>query len=306
MRARSIAWICSLLITLTAPAVSADDQPPTLKDMLARVGDYVVRYERDLSGIVAEEHYIQDENDSFRPPRRHRELRSDLLLVRASGSDGYVQFRDVFDVDGRPVRDRSERLLKLFLDPSAANTRQAGQIITESSRYNVGRIERNINVPLLALMFMHPRNQSRFKFTMSPESRGVPKSLPKSDHFTVSVDVLVLTFRETTSPTFVRDPSTSRGEARSHGRVWVEPETGRILMTELIVESRLVRSSTQVSYQSEPLVGFLVPVEMREDYVMSRQPYYRIAGTATYGNFRQFTVKTDETIRPGGIAKDSR
>ena len=301
-----LVYICAILAILTAPALSADDQALTLKDMLARVGDYVVRYENDLSAIVAEEHYIQKEHNFSQPPRRPRELKSDLLLVRAAGSEGYVQFRDVFEVDGKPVRDRSERLLKLFLDPSVEHTRQAGQIIKESSRYNLGRIERTINVPLLALMFMHPANQSRFKFTMSTESRGVPKALPKADHFTLAVDVRVLNFNETASPTIIRDAATSRGEARSHGRVWVEPETGRILMTELIVESRLVRSSTQVSYQSEPLVGFLVPVEMREDYVLSRPGYYRIEGTATYDNFRQFVVKTNETIVPGGRDRDSR
>jgi hypothetical protein len=301
-----LVYICAILAILTAPSSWADDQALTLKDMLARVGDYVVRYERDLSGIVAEEHYIQNERSDSQPLRRPRELKSDLLLVRASGSEGYVQFRDVFEVDGKPVRDRNERLLKLFLAPSVEHTRQAGQIIKESSRYNLGRIERTINVPVLALMFMHPANQARFKFTMSTEGRGVPKSLPKSDHFTLSVDVRVLSFSETASPTFIRDASTPRGEARSHGRVWVEPETGRVLMTELIVESRLVRSSTQVSYQSEPLVGFLVPVEMREDYVLSRPGYYRIEGTATYGNFRRFTVKTDESIVPGEAVKDSR
>jgi hypothetical protein len=82
--------------------------------------------------------------------------------------------------------------------------------------------------------------------------------------------------------------------------VWVEPETGRVLMTELIVDSRRVRSSTQVSYQSEPLIGFLVPVEMREDYLLPRPVYYRIEGTATYDNFRQFVVKTNETLVPTG------
>jgi len=53
----------------------------------------------------------------------------------------------------------------------------------------------------------------------------------------------------------------------------------------------------QVSYQSEPLLGFLVPVEMREQYA-ARKRSYRLSGTATYGNFRQFTVRTDEAIVP--------
>ena len=116
--------------------------------MLARVGDYVARYERELSSIVAEEHYVQDGDPSDRPFLTHLEIKSDLFLVRAAGTEGYVPYRDVFEVDGQPVRDRGERLLKLFQDPSDANTRQAGQIMEESARYNLGsRIKRNINVP---------------------------------------------------------------------------------------------------------------------------------------------------------------
>jgi hypothetical protein len=303
-RALSIAFLCAM------PTLAAAEPPPTLKDLLARVANYVVRYERELSSIVAEEQYVQQEGllspwgwREARPTRR--ELKSDLLLVRAAGNDGYVQFRDVFEVDGRPLRDRSERLLKLFLDPSAESTRQTGKIIAESARYNIGRIQRTINIPLLALMFMHPRNQSHFTFTMSSEGRGIPKGLPPSGHFAVSVDVLVLSFRETGTPTLVREASNRRAEARSSGRIWVEADTGRVLMTELVVDSTSVRSSTQVSYQSEPLVGFLVPVEMHESYASSPPSRYRIDGTATYGNFRQFTVKTNESIGSGGAVKDS-
>jgi hypothetical protein len=306
MRALSIVVVCAM------PTAAAADPPPTLKDVLARVGDYVVRYERELSSLVAEEQYIQQERVPPPPmglvrgaPGPRRELKSDLLLVRAAGNDGYVQFRDVFEVDGRPVRDRSDRLVELFLDPSAESTRHAGQIIDESARYNIGRIERNINVPLLALMFMHPRNQSHFTFTMNTEDRGVPRGLPASGHFALSVDVLVLSFREAGTPTLIRDPSDRRREARSSGRIWVETDTGRVVMTELAVDSALVRSSIQVSYQSEPLVGFLVPVEMRETYAASPPSRYRIDGTATYGNFRQFTVKTNESIGSGGGVKDS-
>ena len=54
----------------------------------------------------------------------------------------YVQFRDVFDADGLPVRIGSERLLKVFLTPSASTTKQAAQIMAQSARYNIG-IERN-------------------------------------------------------------------------------------------------------------------------------------------------------------------
>jgi hypothetical protein len=38
-----------------------------------------------------------------------------------------------------------------------------------------------------------------------------------------------------------------------------------------------------VSYQSEPLMGFLVPVEMHESYLGRGE---RITGDASYGRFR--------------------
>jgi hypothetical protein len=297
MRAR-LACSCAVLATLMAAAIlSAADRPPSLDDVLARVRDYVTRYEGELSGIVAEEHYTQDSDVADRPFLTHREMKSDLLVVHTLGAEGeaYVQFRDVFEVDGSPVRDRSERLLKLFLEPSESTREQAIQIMEESSRYNIGSVTRNINVPLLALMLMHPTYQRRFKFSMSTEDKGVPKGLPRSGHFTLAVDVRVVSFKETGSPTIVRGDRNL--DAPSRGRVWVEPDTGRILMTEVIVEGPTVLTTIQVSYQAEPLVGFLVPVEMHETYV-SRKRNYKIEGTAVYSNFRQFTVKTDEKIGP--------
>ncbi len=286
-----------LATSMAAAALSAADRGPSLDDVLERVRDYVTRYERELSGIVAEEHYTQDSDIADRPFLTHREMKSDVLLVQTTGAEGeaYVQFRDVFEVDGNPVRDRSERLLTLFMEPSESSRRQASQIMEESARYNIGSVTRNVNVPLLALMLMHPTYQRRFKFSMSTEDKGVPKGLPRSGHFTVSVDVRVVGFKEIGSPTIVRGDRNA--DARSHGRVWVDPDTGRILMTEIVIEGPTIVTTMQVSYQAEPLVGFLVPIEMHETYVTAKKRY-KIEGTATYSNFRQFTVQTDEKIGP--------
>ncbi len=45
-------------LALLAPAVSA--QEPALDDVLKRAGAYVVEFQRQLSGVVAEEEYVQD------------------------------------------------------------------------------------------------------------------------------------------------------------------------------------------------------------------------------------------------------
>ena len=68
-------------------------------------------------------------------------------------------------------------------------------------------------------------------------------------------------------------------------------------MSELIAGDATVEGQIDVSYQSQPLLGLLVPVEMRELYHVTRE-HTTIEGTATYTNFRQFQVKVDEKLGP--------
>src|SRR5947208_1164860 len=108
---------CVPVLALLSLAASAapPGQEPAVEAVLRRAGAYVTEFQRQLSGVVAEESYVQDVRDS-RTAAGHRVLKSDLLLVKPQGADRWIQFRDVFDVDGKPVRDRDERLVKLFLD----------------------------------------------------------------------------------------------------------------------------------------------------------------------------------------------
>src|SRR5215813_15060661 len=242
--------IVALAVAFLVPAALTAEERPPLQTILDRVTDYVVRYESTIQGIVAEERYVQDSDKSDRPFVTHRELKSDLLLVRSEGSEfGYVQFRDVFEVDGDAVRDRSDRLTKLFLDPSMSARRQAAVIMSESARYNIGSVERNINVPVIALILLDPRYRSRFKYSVDSERKGVPRGMPKSPAFTLAADAWELDFEEIASPTVVRGDE--KDDAKSRGRVWVDTETSRVLMTELLIESKTVRSTIRVSYKSE-------------------------------------------------------
>jgi hypothetical protein len=266
----------------------------SLQTVLDRVSDYVLRYQRDLSSVVVEEKYVQDADKSDRPLLTHRELRSDLLLMKAQSDTGYVQFRDVFEVDGDAVRDRSDRLMQLFVHPAENPKKQAAQIMNESARYNIGRIERNINVPLLALLLLDPVYQPHFKYSVDTEHRGTPRGLPKTPAFTLPAEAWELDFDEIMSPTIIKG---DLEDAKSHGRVWIDPDTGRVLITELVNEAKTVRSTIRVSFQSVPLDGFLLPVEMRERYERKGR-FYLFEGTATYSNYRRFTVTTDESIKP--------
>ena len=299
--ARATAYLT--LVALVPPLlVSAEEV--SLKTVMQRAGVYVTDFRRQLSSIVAEESYVQDVTPLVARPARpaastkRRELRSDFLLVWSPGADRYIEFRDVFEVDGTPVRDRQERLTALFLDgsPSAATPR-IQRIIDESARYNIGTIERNVNTPTLPLLFLAPDNQPRFRFKRVPGHAPAITRTPKepSANFTIVTEVWVVEYEEVQRKTLIR---TSAGrDIPARGHFWIEPATGKVLMSELTADSSAVRATIDVSYQSEPLLGFLVPIEMRERYE-GRRDSTLIEGNATYGNFRQFQVRTEERIAP--------
>jgi hypothetical protein len=278
-----------------APAPSAAADAPTLAEVLARAGVYVAEIQRQLSGIVAEEAYVQDVRvptafGRAMPRVTHRELKSDLLLVRPIGANRWMQFRDVFDVDGQPVRDRSERLMKLFLSPSSSTANQAELIAEESSRYNIGNLQRTLNVPLLALAILDPAQQQRFIFKRIEKRAEAPVRSAAASATTV----WVIGYREVEPQTIIR--TTNFRDMPSRGRFWIEPETGRVLASELIAEDLTVRGAITVGYDLEPALQVMVPIQMREHYEVVRAP--RVMGEANYSRFRQFQVKVDEKIAP--------
>jgi hypothetical protein len=286
LRSKFLRWGQAPLVLLAATAAA---HPPSLKDALGNAAAYVANFHRQLSTIVAEEAYIQEikyqeENAAGGHTFAPRRLRSDLLLVRPTGADRYVEYRDVFEVDGDPVRDRVERVTRLLRDPAGGD--RLGAIIRESARYNIGRVTRTINTPLLPLMFLDAANQPRFTFkrrtTSAPVLRdSAAKEITNAPVFRVSTEVWAIEYRERRRNTIVRTP---QGEDLPvHGRFWINPETGAVLISEIVAQVRDLTATITVSYQSEPLMGFLVPVEMRETYVASRE---RVEGRATYGRFR--------------------
>ena len=233
----------------------------------------------------------QESAFSVLPPITNRVLKSDLLLVKPVGADRWVQFRDVFEVDGEPVRDRNERLMKLFLAPSRSLASQVQQIVDESTRYNIGKLLRTINVPVLALVILDPVNQSRFRFKRL-EGGGTPAT--RSAVSTIA-SPWVIEFREVEKKTIIRGDRSR--DMPAHGRFWIDSGDGRVLASELVAEDATIRGEVSVGYDVEPGIGPLVPVEMREKYDLRRDGT-RVYGTATYGKFRRFQVKVDEQIAP--------
>ncbi len=281
------------------PAFQAQTPDPELSVLLQEAAAYAVQFKREFGSVVMEESYAQEARSpgnittSSVVHAPYRTLRSDLLLIRLPGFDRHLEFRDVFEVDGKAVRDRQERLTRLFLQPDTASAaQQAQRIAAESARYNIGSVYRNVNTPTLPLLFLEPNQQARFTFRRTKDVE--PSLAPRSgtNAFTVPPDAVTVEFREVQKGTLIRR-MTGAGDLPARGRFWLQ--SGRVLMSELVLEDPAVHCMIAVAYRRDDARPVLVPAEMRERYV-NNQDRSLVTGTARYGNLRAFSVEVGQTI----------
>ena len=279
------------LLVIVAPWSVRAAEERTLDDVLQRATNNVRVLLHQLSSVVAEELYTQKARKSSTALiPEGRTLRSDYLLVRPKGAERPYGFRDVFEVDGRPVRDRADRLSRLFLDPSVSSDQQIQGILNESARYNVGDIKRTVNTPTLSLIFLSQSHRPRFQFARTTNT----KPELKLEGLELPADIWVIAYEEEWPTTVVRGRDGAL--LPSEGRFWIEPASGRVLVSELILDDGYWVSTIIVRYAADEQMGHLVPVEMQERYNHLRRGG-RIEGTATYTHFRRFQVVVDETQR---------
>jgi len=275
-----------VLVAAFVFVAAAPGRAQTPPDLVARVSAYVSEFYKSFGSIVAEERYEQalrrvGVSNTTSVQRggggpTATTLVSDFLLVQVPG-EGWIPFRDVFERDGKQVRDREERLAKIFLSGSRESLAQARAIMDEGARYNIGNVQRNINVPTLALTLLVDDQRSRFSFKI-----GKPDE-----------DGTVIDFKETARPTFIR--TTNDRDLPATGRLWVDEQTGTIRKTELNAVDTGVEAHITVTYQLDAGLGLWAPARMEERYRRARDSV-EVRGVATYSKFRRFQVKTSENI----------
>jgi hypothetical protein len=268
---------------LCGTSAAATDAP--LVQLLDRASAYVCGYVREFSTVVAEERYVQDSRPMARidaqgaavAASQHAELKSDLLFVKPESLESWLTFRDVYAVTGRPVRDREERMAKLFVNERPGALDRARAIAEEGYRYNVGLKERTVANPLIALAFLQPQYRERFEFRLS----GIDTSL--------GPDVWIVKFKERARPTILRTPDNRNVPAM--GRFWIDGASGRVMQTELETSTG---DKVMTIFAYDERLQLDVPVEMRDIAWLNGTA---ITGAASYTNFRRFGVVTDENFR---------
>jgi VWFA-related protein len=308
LRSRTMVMIPRPGATANAPAEPEDEMPqepppvvekpdartPSLEAILRSAATYLDAYEQEASALVSEETYVQKTpQPDTQSSAVSRQLRSDMLII-PDATVGWLGFRDVYEVDGQPVQNRPRRLESLFMRPLADRMAQARRIVVESARFNLrSDIFRTINMPMMALRFLRFVDQRRSKFSLAGFQ---------------AVDgarVALVRFEERVKPRMIE----SDDEAAAGGAFWIEPRTGRVVKSELQLDtgkgaSRL-RIRVRVSYTphlvgtaggSTPAAETWVPTSMDEEYRLGKGAM-AVDGHATYANFRRFRVETDTTIK---------
>jgi hypothetical protein len=268
--------IVGLLVLMPVPGTAAP-QARAENDVLERTTNYVRAFVRGFANVVAEERYVQTANpNNPGPGRPRRVLLSDFLLVKGQAANDWYQFRDVREVDGKPVRDRDRRLTELFLEPWDTAIRQASRIASDGARYNLVNVG-SINFPLLALALLQPDYRDRLEFSVGRVEREGGRELR------------VISFREPNMP------STVIGGMRASGRALVDEATGRVMKTELEMRGTVQKFAYRITttFVFDEALQLAVPAEMRDSY----PGYLDMTGVATYSKFRSFQVRTTEEVK---------
>jgi hypothetical protein len=272
----------TLLVSAATLSVGAQADDP-VGALVARAGVYVAQYEKDFSGLVGELHETQRIIRPDASIKRERTLVCDVLLVPVdTGVSARLPatvraFRDVLSVDGKPVRDRDERLRKLFVTPSKDAREQFLRIAREGARHDIG-MRHLFDSLMLPLQLLRADIAPRFRFEAIPEG---------------------LAFTETRSPALFR----SRGLFSDRVKDMFLTGTfglagdGTVKTASLHATSEDIELGVSIRYETHPDLKLAVPAEAKETM---RQPKRQKADhtevTAVYTNFRRFQVATSETV----------
>ena len=253
-----------------------DAQSPKVDELIPKATAYAHLFVERFSNVVAEERYEQE----ITVPRRNASSSRTSSSVKPQGDDLWNAFRDVAEVDGKPVRDREDRLMKLFLQPSSNALRRAAEIREAGARHNLIDIG-TLNNPLIVIAFLQSQYVERFRFNLA----GLEKKL--------GPDVRTVRFVEFRQPTMLK--MNANGDLFSRGLIWIEEATGRVVKTELQLGGQTAPIRITTLFKFDEALGINVPIVM-EDWYPDRTGEFR--GKASYGRFRRFEVKTEETIHP--------
>ena len=292
----------TLAVAIAAGGWSAHAQEPSLATVLERAGDYVAGFQRQLSGVVAEETYIQDVRepmplgdhspsaDAHRPDAPRAQVGPAPRQAVSGRTAGFS-----FATSSKWTASRSaiaaSASMKLFVEPTLIDGEPGRPDRQRERRYNIGNVMRNINVPVFALL--DPRSEAQPVSEFARAGNGAPSIARRPEARRRHLgDSLRGNRARDDDHDDVRARSAVAGALldRSGDRPRADVGAGRRRHT-----GRRNGRRRSISPTCSPTCS--CPWRCASD-TSSGATTRAIDGAATYGKFRQFQVKVDEKIAP--------
>jgi hypothetical protein len=271
----ALTTIAVVMVEVVAWTGVQAQESPDIEALMRKVGIYANWFVNRFSNVVSEEVYEQ----RFSGASRRRQLKSEFMLVGYPGStQALMTFRDIREVDGKPVGDQNERITRLFLEPFENAIRRAQEIHRDGLRHTIenGRMMD----PLTVIGYLQPAYLGNFRVSRG----GLAKNLGP---YVREITLTPLENRSATPRVMV-----SRSPFKP-ARAWVAEDTGAVLKTELRSGFGVRSEITTTTFAMDATLEMPVPVEMRDEYPRGRDDFI---GVAKYSNFRRFTVRTDAAV----------
>jgi hypothetical protein len=270
-------------LLLARPAAQQDIGELDL--LLEQLGRYLTSYQAELAGVVADEHYEQQEvlvtrrNRTISENANDRKLDSEVTFLLGDGDPLWLGIRDVRRVDGRPLRSTTMRLDDLVQsDDRRRRSEDVAKIVIASAAHNLGGV-RTTNLPTTPLELLRVDHQQQFIFKVRGKDKIDGTSTTRLD------------FEEFDEPTLVH--SVDGQPLFIRGTAWVEPGNGRLWRVQLTIKPKVLAGMPQnignrlrVDFMLHAAWGMMVPKELSEEFFVIGG---RGNGKARYSNYRRYT-----------------
>jgi hypothetical protein len=205
-----------------------------------------------------------------------REWVAEVALFATPGNAAaglpWREFRDIVSIDGAPRREGEPRLARLAAKSPDVAGITALEISQEATPYMFGRLQRSLDIPRAAQIFLYEGNQPRFEF-----KKGGQKTI-------AGVKAVEVRFKETSTPTIIR--ASGDKDSVNTGSFWLDPATGDVLMSVLkSADTKDIYDELTVTYARVEALGLWLPATLTER-VTDEPAAQRVQATATFTNWR--------------------
>jgi hypothetical protein len=243
--------------------------------------------------FVAEENDVQRVFDKSGKVRRERRIRADYYIVRIPSarpddSDGLLEFRDVLEVDGKPVRRNPARLMALLTERGASPREETCRLQDAANERNLFGSGWHINFTAGLAGYIHAWPDADANYRLAPEAEAAG-------------DETVVCFEETGRVTRAQEgPCLHPQRLPGKGCIHLARSDYSILKADVSVALKTTPLEMRMvsEYQTGP-GGVRVPARRVMSILHSKWRGGVVAqAEATYSNFRRFSAESTVVFAP--------